>query len=140
MTTLFIASSSVPTAVTITFCILLAGLIACLALEEQLHAKKSIIAGAFAVICLLLGTALGILPFDDVVVGSKEAQSKATLNSRSRKMQHRNSIRRMHTATKIRIIPKIPRQMLVQANMHRIFISAGMKSACQFTYPESIGV
>ena len=74
MTTLFFASSSVPTAVTITFCILLAGLIACLALEEQLHAKKSIIAGAFAVICLLLGTALGILPFDDVVVGSKEAQ------------------------------------------------------------------
>ena len=74
MTTLFIASSSVPTAVTITFCILLAGLIACLAFEEQLHAKKSIIAGAFAVICLLLGTALGILPFDDVVIGSKEAQ------------------------------------------------------------------
>ena len=73
MTTLLIASSQVSTAVTVVFCLLLAGLIACLAFEEQLHAKKSIIAGAFAVICLLLGTAMGILPFDDVVVGSKEA-------------------------------------------------------------------
>ena len=73
MTSLLICSSTVPTAVTIVFCLLLVGLITCLALEEQLHAKKSIIAGAFAVVCLLLGTLTGILPFDDVVVGSKEA-------------------------------------------------------------------
>ena len=73
MSVLLISSGNVPTTVTVVFCVLLVGLIACLAFEEQLHAKKSIIAGAFAVICLLLGTATGILPFDDVVVGSKEA-------------------------------------------------------------------
>ena len=56
--------------VTILFSLLLVGLIACLALEEKLHAKKSVIAGTFAIICLLLGTVCGILPFEEVVVGS----------------------------------------------------------------------
>ena len=73
-TTLLIASApTVPVWVTVMFCCLLVGLITCLALEEILHAKKSIIAAAFAVICLLLGTATGIFSFEEVVVGSHEA-------------------------------------------------------------------
>ena len=61
-----------PTALGLQFCFgaLLIGLIACLALEEKLHAKKSVIAGLFAVVCLLLGAAAGILPFEEVVIGS----------------------------------------------------------------------
>ncbi len=50
------------------FALLLVAMILCLALEEKLHAKKSVIVGAFAVICLLLGGALGLLPFDDMVL------------------------------------------------------------------------
>ncbi|HIE69862.1 MAG TPA: hypothetical protein EYP98_06640, partial [Planctomycetes bacterium] len=45
---------------------LLVGLIVCLALEEKLHAKKSLIAGVFAVIALLLGGAFGLLPFGPI--------------------------------------------------------------------------
>ncbi|MDP6554838.1 MAG: SLC13 family permease [Pirellulaceae bacterium] len=56
--------------ITALFAVLLAALILCLALEEKLHAKKSVIAGVFAIICLLLGAAYGVLPFDNVVVGS----------------------------------------------------------------------
>lgn len=51
---------------------LLLGLIVCLALEEKLHAKKSLIAGVFAIICLLLGSITGVLSFDKVLVGSTE--------------------------------------------------------------------
>lgn len=54
------------------FAILLVGLIVCLALEEVIHAKKSIIAGVFAVVCLAAGAITGILPFQEVVVGSHE--------------------------------------------------------------------
>jgi len=57
---------------TLLFAALLVGLIVCLALEETLHAKKSVIAGVFAIICLLLGAICGILPFDNVVIGSHE--------------------------------------------------------------------
>lgn len=60
----------VSSGVTVLFALLLVGLILCLAFEEVLHAKKSVIAGAFAIICLFLGSALGVLPFEDVVVGS----------------------------------------------------------------------
>lgn len=52
------------------FVLLLIGLIVCLALEEKLHAKKSVIAGCFALIALLLAAMTGILPFDKVVIGS----------------------------------------------------------------------
>ena len=62
----------VSTSVTVLMAALLVGLIACLALEDKLHAKKSVIAGLFAVVCLLLGAVCGILPFDKVVVGSHE--------------------------------------------------------------------
>ena len=58
--------------VTLLFSLLLVGLIACLALEEKIHAKKSIIAGSFAVVCLLAGTLCGILSFEEIVVGSHE--------------------------------------------------------------------
>ncbi|MEE2643345.1 MAG: SLC13 family permease [Myxococcota bacterium] len=43
---------------------LLVGLILCLAFEEKLHAKKSLIAGSFALLALALGGVFGILPFD----------------------------------------------------------------------------
>ena len=61
--------------VTLLFSLLLVGLIACLALEEKIHAKKSIIAGSFAVVCLLAGTLCGILSFEEIVVGSHEVRS-----------------------------------------------------------------
>ncbi len=54
--------------VTVLFTILLVAMIACLALEEKLHAKKSLIVSAFAVISLALGTALHLIPFGDVVL------------------------------------------------------------------------
>ena len=57
---------------TAVFACLLVALITCLALEEKLHAKKSVIVGTFAILCLLLGAIRGILPFDDVVVGSHQ--------------------------------------------------------------------
>ncbi|MDA1265249.1 MAG: SLC13 family permease [Planctomycetota bacterium] len=61
---------TVPGHVTAIFCALLVLLILALALEEKLHAKKSIIAGAFASVCLLLGAAFHILPFQDVLIGA----------------------------------------------------------------------
>jgi len=69
---LLATQASAPLGVTILFGCLLAGLILCLALEETLHAKKSLIAGLFAIVCLLLATGLGILPYEPVVVGSHE--------------------------------------------------------------------
>ena len=55
-------SAAVPLSVTLLFSLLLVGLIACLALEEKLHAKKSVIVGGFAVVCLFLGEVLEVLP------------------------------------------------------------------------------
>lgn len=76
MTTVFLATAeaahsgpSLPT--TLFFAAMLVALIVCLAFEEKLHAKKSVIAGLFAVACLLLGTMFGILPFERVVIGSR---------------------------------------------------------------------
>ncbi|MBC8515059.1 hypothetical protein H8D30_04300 [bacterium] len=54
---------------TLVFGLLLAGMVAALAMEERIHAKKSVIASGFAVVALLLGQAMGILPGSDVVVG-----------------------------------------------------------------------
>ncbi|MCA9128822.1 MAG: hypothetical protein KDB22_17170 [Planctomycetales bacterium] len=64
------AEHSVPAGVTILFAAILVVLIASLALEEKIHAKKSVIAGICAIVCLLLGTIFRILPFEEVVVGS----------------------------------------------------------------------
>ena len=70
MTSILLANSTVSGSVTLLFAALLLGLILCLAFEEKLHAKKSVIAGTFAIICLLLGAVCGILPFEEVVIGS----------------------------------------------------------------------
>jgi Na+/H+ antiporter NhaD/arsenite permease-like protein len=51
--------------VTYLFAGILALMIVALALEEKIHAKKSLITGVFAVVCLFLGTWLDLLPFDD---------------------------------------------------------------------------
>ena len=50
----------VPTGITVLFAVLLAAMIAALALEEKIHAKKSIIVGTFAGLCVILGTVLTI--------------------------------------------------------------------------------
>ena len=51
---------------------LLVAMILCLALEEKLHAKKSVIAGLFAVVTLFLGAAFDLLPFGSVTIGGHE--------------------------------------------------------------------
>ncbi len=58
----------VSSSITIFFTVLLASLILCLALEEKLHAKKSLIVGIFAGVSLLLGTAFGIIPFGQIIL------------------------------------------------------------------------
>ena len=59
---------AVPFSVTLLFAAILVGLILCLALEEKLHAKKSVIAGFFAIVCLTLGAVMELLPFGDVTL------------------------------------------------------------------------
>ena len=51
----------VPTSVTALFVVLLVAMIAALALEEKLHAKKSIIVGLFAAVTLFLAAAFGLV-------------------------------------------------------------------------------
>ena len=51
---------------TLLFTAVLVGLILCLAFEEKIHAKKSLIAGLFASVSVLLGAAFGILPIGHV--------------------------------------------------------------------------
>ena len=62
----------VPMGVTMAFAALLVGLIVCLALEEKIHAKKSVIAGIFAIVSLLAGAAFGLLPTGPAVIGGQE--------------------------------------------------------------------
>jgi len=62
----------VDTGVTILFALILVTMVSCLALEEKLHAKKSLIVGLFAVLCLLLGAVLLPLPFGPYLVGGHE--------------------------------------------------------------------
>ena len=57
----------VPFSVTLVFLGLLVGMVVLLALEEKIHAKKSLITGTFAVICVCLGAMLHILPLGPVV-------------------------------------------------------------------------
>jgi Na+/H+ antiporter NhaD/arsenite permease-like protein len=54
-------------AVTALFGGILVLMILCLAFEEKIHAKKSLITGVFAAISLLCATAAGLLPFGPVV-------------------------------------------------------------------------
>ena len=58
----------VPLGITLLFTALLTAMIVALALEEKLHAKKSVIVGVFAIVCLLLGSALGLMPFGDIIL------------------------------------------------------------------------
>ncbi len=58
----------VPLSITLLFAALFFGLVLCLALEEKLHAKKSVIAGLFAIICLTLGAFMELLPFGEVTL------------------------------------------------------------------------
>lgn len=67
---LVLAAAEVPWWTTLLFSFLLLGLILALAFEEALHAKKSVIAGVFAILSLLMGSALGLIPFEEIVVGS----------------------------------------------------------------------
>ena len=53
----------VETWITVLFALILVAMVASLALEEKIHAKKSIIVGAFAGLCLILGTVLQLLHF-----------------------------------------------------------------------------
>ena len=52
--------------VTILFTLILAGMILCLALEEKIHAKKSLIVGCFCVLSLFLGAIFHLLPFKEL--------------------------------------------------------------------------
>lgn len=59
-------AADAPLGVTLLFALLLVAMIACLALEEKLHAKKSIIVGTFVIICLLLAEAFQLVHRDPV--------------------------------------------------------------------------
>ena len=52
--------------VTYIFLGLLGCMILCLALEEKIHAKKSVIVGIFSIVALFLGAWFQLLPFGDV--------------------------------------------------------------------------
>ena len=54
--------------VTYFFTGILVAMILCLALEEKLHAKKSLIVSVFAAISLILGSCFGIIPFGEVTL------------------------------------------------------------------------
>lgn len=57
-----VAAPHVSSTTTLIFSVLLVAMIACIAFEEKIHAKKSIITGVFAVVVLLLGEIFGVLP------------------------------------------------------------------------------
>ncbi|MDA7758024.1 SLC13 family permease [Opitutales bacterium] len=63
---LAVSSHSVSPGVTYLFFALLVCMVLCLALEEKIHAKKSVIVGLFAIIALFLGSWFHLLPFEDV--------------------------------------------------------------------------
>ncbi len=67
-------SHAVPASTTYICLAILIGLILCLALEEKLHAKKSVIAGIFAIISLMVGDYFQLLPLGSVLVGGHEIQ------------------------------------------------------------------
>ncbi len=66
------ASHEVAGSTTALFLVLLVALILCLAFEEKLHAKKSVIVGVFAVVCLFVGDCFHLLPLGSVLVGGHE--------------------------------------------------------------------
>ena len=58
----------VPLHVTLLFSAILVAMIGCLAFEEKLHAKKSLIVSLFGVIALLFGSAFHLIPFGAVTL------------------------------------------------------------------------
>jgi Na+/H+ antiporter NhaD/arsenite permease-like protein len=54
--------ADVPFGVTLFFSGLLVAMVLCLAFEEKIHAKKSVIAGVFALVCLFLGMVFHLFP------------------------------------------------------------------------------
>ncbi len=62
-------ASSLDLSVTLLFAAILVAMIVCLALEEKLHAKKSIITVVFALVSLFVGDVFGILPLGPIEVG-----------------------------------------------------------------------
>jgi len=60
------SAHSVSPSVTYIFFGVLVCMILCLALEEKIHAKKSVIVGIFSIIALFLGAWFHLLPFEDV--------------------------------------------------------------------------
>ena len=62
------ATQQVSMSTTLFFTGLLVLMIVCLALEEKIHAKKSLIVGIFAAIALLAGGFMHILPFGHVII------------------------------------------------------------------------
>jgi len=61
-----LAGHDVSMGVTLFFAAMLVAMVSCLAFEEKLHAKKSVIVGVFAVVSLFLGGLLGLLPFSEM--------------------------------------------------------------------------
>jgi Na+/H+ antiporter NhaD/arsenite permease-like protein len=59
------AGTGVPLETTLFFAALLVGLISCLAFEDKIHAKKSIIAGVFALSCLFLANVFHLYEYVD---------------------------------------------------------------------------
>lgn len=62
------AAHPVSFSITLLFAGILLALILSLALEEKLHAKKSLIVGLFAAVSLLLASILGLIPFGEIVL------------------------------------------------------------------------
>ncbi len=62
------AQLPVSTGITYLFLAILVLMIVSLAFEEKLHAKKSLIVGVFAILCIALGTFLKIIPLGNVVL------------------------------------------------------------------------
>lgn len=60
------AAGDVSSTTTLFFGAMLVAMIACIALEEKIHAKKSLITGVFAVAALLFGEMLGVLPHEAI--------------------------------------------------------------------------
>ncbi len=65
------ATHQIPLPTTILFGGILVALIVCLAMEEKLHAKKSLIVGLFAAFCLVLGDILLPLPLGPYDIGGQ---------------------------------------------------------------------
>ena len=65
-------ASEIPLGITLLFAAILVALIVSLALEEKLHAKKSLIVGLYAIVALLLGAVMLPLPYSPYLIGGHE--------------------------------------------------------------------